>query len=361
VPATTLSHHLAKLTAAGLVSQERQARMVVCRANLGLLHDVLSYLYQRTGLATPPGDVGELSVERLHTLVRTAIAPKRPVPTSGGGTMYPQSFEYLAPTSLAEAIRLLKQHGDDAKILSGGHSLVPLMKLRLATPAVLVDVGRLRDLSYVRDAGDHVAIGALTRHRDLEVSDLLGAECGPLRAVAAEVGDNQVRHRGTIGGSVANNDPAADYPAALLGLGASVVTNRGQYDADSFFTGLFSTALQPGEIITAVHFPIPDRAGYAKFEQRASRYCLVSVFVAQKSGGIFSSGETRVAVSGAGQGGVFRVTEMEQALKGNFSPSGVSGIKVSPANLMSDMHGGAEYRAALITVMAERAVEAANA
>jgi carbon-monoxide dehydrogenase medium subunit len=182
-----------------------------------------------------------------------------------------------------------------------------------------------------------------------------------LAALAHGVGDPQVRNRGTIGGSVANNDPAADYPAAVLGLGATVVTNKREIAADSFFQGLFTTALQAGEIITALRFPVPSKAGYVKFDQRASRFCLVSVFVAQKAGGMFSSGEVRVAVSGAGQGGVFRVPEMEAALKSNFAPSAVAGVKVSPDNLMSDMHGSTDYRAALIPVMAERAVEKALA
>jgi aerobic carbon-monoxide dehydrogenase medium subunit len=182
-----------------------------------------------------------------------------------------------------------------------------------------------------------------------------------LAKLAEGIGDAQVRNRGTIGGSVANNDPAADYPAALLGLGATIVTDKSQLDADSFFTGMFSTALQPGEIITAIRFPIPERSGYAKFSQRASRYCLVSVFVSKRSGGVFSSGDVRVAVSGAGQNGVFRVAEMEQALKSNFAASALSGIKVPSSGLMSDMHGGAEYRAALIGVMAERAVAVADA
>jgi carbon-monoxide dehydrogenase medium subunit len=182
-----------------------------------------------------------------------------------------------------------------------------------------------------------------------------------LARLAGEIGDAQVRHRGTIGGSVANNDPAADYPAAVLGLGATIVTDKNQINADQYFTGMFSTALQPGEIITAIRFPIPEKAGYAKFEQRASRFCLVSVFVARMPGGIFSGGEVRVAVSGAGQSGVFRVGEMEKALKSNFAPSAVSGIKVPSSGLMTDMHGSADYRAALVIAMAERAVQAALA
>lgn len=270
------------------------------------------------------------------------------------------NFDYVRPSSVSDAAQALSNNSE-ALLVAGGHTLIPTLKQRLAKPSALIDISQLAELKGIRRDGSNLVIGAATTHAEVADSADVKSAIPALAKLANGIGDRQVRHRGTIGGSVANNDPAADYPAALLGLGASVVTNRGQYDADSFFTGLFSTALQPGEIITAVHFPIPDKAGYAKFEQRASRYCLVSVFVAQKSGGIFSSGETRVAVSGAGQNGVFRVAEMEQALKGNFSPSGVSGIKVSSANLMTDMHGSAEYRAALITTMAERAVEAANA
>lgn len=270
------------------------------------------------------------------------------------------NFDYVRPSSVSDAAQALSNNSE-ASLVAGGHTLIPTLKQRLAKPSALIDISQLGELKGVRREGSNLVIGAAATHAEVAASAEVKSAIPALAMLAGGIGDRQVRHRGTIGGSVANNDPAADYPTALLGLGASVVTNRGQYDADSFFTGLFSTALQPGEIITAVHFPIPDKAGYAKFEQRASRYCLVSVFVSQKSGGIFSSGETRVAVSGAGQNGVFRVAEMEQALKGNFSPSGVSGIKVPAANLMSDMHGSADYRAALITTMAERAVEAANA
>ncbi|MBX2805467.1 MAG: xanthine dehydrogenase family protein subunit M [Hyphomicrobiales bacterium] len=270
------------------------------------------------------------------------------------------NFDYVRPSSVSDAAQALSNN-TDASLVAGGHTLIPTLKQRLAQPSALIDISQLAELKGIRSDGGNIVIGAATTHAEVAGSADVKAAIPALAELANGIGDRQVRHRGTIGGSVANNDPSADYPAALLGLGASVVTNRGRYDADSFFTGLFSTALHPGEIITAVHFPIPDKAGYAKFEQRASRYCLVSVFVAQKSGGIFSSGETRVAVSGAGQNGVFRVAEMEQALQGNFSPSGVSGIKVSSANLMNDMHGAADYRAALITAMAERAVGAASA
>jgi carbon-monoxide dehydrogenase medium subunit len=269
-------------------------------------------------------------------------------------------FDYVRPSSVAEAAQALASTAD-ATLISGGHTLIPTLKQRLAKPRLIVDISQIADLKGIRRDGSNLVIGAGTTHAEVASSQEVRSAIPALAKLASGIGDAQVRNRGTIGGSVANNDPAADYPAAVLGLGATIVTDKSQLDADSFFTGMFSTALQPGEIITSLRFPIPDKAGYAKFEQRASRYCLVSVFVAQKSGGIFSSGDVRVAVSGAGQSGVFRVAEMEQALKSNFAASAVSGVKVPASGLMSDMHGGAEYRAALITAMAERAVEAATA
>jgi carbon-monoxide dehydrogenase medium subunit len=269
-------------------------------------------------------------------------------------------FEYVRPSSVAEAARALSANGE-AMLIAGGHTLIPTLKQRLNRPAVLVDISGLTELKGIRRDGGNLVIGAGTPHAEVAASAEVKSAIPALAALARGIGDPQVRNRGTIGGSVANNDPAADYPAAVLGLGATVVTNSREIAADDFFKGLFSTALQPGEIITAFRFPVPDKAGYAKFDQRASRFCLVSVFVTRKAGGMFSSGEVRVAVSGAGQGGVFRVPEMEAALKANFAPSAVSQIKVSPGNIMSDMHGSADYRAALITVMAERAVERAAA
>jgi carbon-monoxide dehydrogenase medium subunit len=226
---------------------------------------------------------------------------------------------------------------------------------------VLVDLAALPELKGIRREGGALVIGAMTPHAQVASNAEVGASIPALAKLAGGIGDPQVRNRGTIGGSVANNDPAADYPAALLALGAAIVTDKRQIEADKYFTGMFSTALEPGEIITAVRFPIPEKAGYAKFEQRASRYCLVSVFVARTKGGMFSSGDVRVAVSGAGQNGVFRVPAMEQALKANFSAQAVGNLRVSASGLMSDMHGSAEYRAALIPVMAERAVTAASA
>lgn len=270
------------------------------------------------------------------------------------------NFNYVRPSSVAEAAHALASNGE-ATLIAGGHTLIPTLKQRLAQPKIVVDISQIAELKGIRRDGNNLVIGAGATHAEVAASQDVRSAIPALAKLASGIGDAQVRNRGTIGGSVANNDPAADYPAAVLGLGATIVTNKSQLDADSYFTGLFSTALQPGEIITSIRFPIPEKAGYAKFEQRASRYCLVSVFVARISGGIFSSGDVRVAVSGAGQNGVFRVAEMEQALKSNFAPSAVSGVKVSASGLMSDMHGSADYRAALITAMAERAVEAAAA
>ena len=268
------------------------------------------------------------------------------------------SFDYVRPSSLAEAAQALSAN-PEATLIAGGHTLIPTLKQRLASPKAVVDISQIAELKGIRRDGNNLIIGAGTTHAEVARSPEVKSAIPALAKLAGGIGDVQVRNRGTIGGSVANNDPAADYPAAVLGLGATVVTNNSQLDADSFFTGMFSTALQPGEIIKEIRFPIPEKAGYAKFEQRASRYCLVSVFVARMPGGIFSAGDIRVAVSGAGQNGVFRVPEMEQALKGNFAAASVSNVKLPASGLMSDMHGGAEYRAALITAMAERALEAA--
>ena len=267
------------------------------------------------------------------------------------------NFDYVRPSSVAAASQALLAPG--ATALSGGHTLIPTMKQRLAKPSTLVDLGGIAELKGIRRDGGTLVIGATTTHAEVASSQEVRQAIPALAKLAGGIGDAQVRHRGTIGGSVANNDPAADYPAAVLGLGATIVTNKRQIEADKYFTGLFSTALQPGEIIVAVRFPIPERSGYAKFEQRASRYCLVSVFVAKAKGGMFSSGEVRVAVSGAGNDGVFRVPAMEQALKANYAADALRGVSVSASNLMSDMHGSAEYRAALINAMAQRAVSGA--
>jgi len=264
--------------------------------------------------------------------------------------MIPASFDYEVADSAAHAISLLAEHGEDAKLLAGGHSLLPMMKVRLAQPAVLVDIARVTELSGIRLEGDEVIIGATTRHAEVAGSSLLQAEAPILAYAAAQVGDPQIRHRGTIGGSIANNDPNADYPAACLGLGATIITNKRRIKADDYFTGMFSSALEPNEIITKVSFPLPKKAAYQKFRNQASRYALVGVFVGKRGS------ELRVAVTGAGADGVFRVPTFEEALKKRFSPKSLEGLTVSAEGLNSDIHGSAEYRAHLIGVLARRAV-----
>ena len=265
--------------------------------------------------------------------------------------MIPVTFDYEVAESVEHALALLG--GDpDVKVLAGGHSLVPALKLRIARPSKLVDIGRLSGLAYVRDGGTHLAIGALTRHAAVQHDLLLQEHCPIVSTTAGMIGDPQVRHRGTIGGSVANADPAADYPAAVLGLGATIVTDRREIAADIFFTAMFQTALQPGEIIVAVRFPIPDAAGYAKFKSQASRYALVGAFVAR-----FGS-SVRVAITGAGPV-VFRSKDIEDALAANFSPQALARISIAPSGLSSDIHADNEYRAHLVVVMARRAVEQA--
>jgi len=260
-------------------------------------------------------------------------------------------FDYKRPASLADAVSAL-QAAEDGQLLAGGHTLLPTLKQRLARPSDLIDISQIGELSGISVDGDTVTIGATTTHGEVEGSDAVRGAIPALADLAGMIGDPQVRHRGTIGGSIANNDPAADYPGAVLGLGATVVTNNREIAADDFFQGLFETALDEGEIITAVHFPKPEKAAYMKFPQPASRFSLVGAFVAKTSGGV------RVAVTGAGQDGVFRVTEMEQALDANFSADAIASIAVSDADLNSDIHGSAEYRAHLVGVMAKRAVAA---
>jgi carbon-monoxide dehydrogenase medium subunit len=263
----------------------------------------------------------------------------------------PYPFTYHRATSLAEAEAML-QRQPDAKLLAGGHTLIPAMKLRLANPAALIDISRLPELSFIRKTGDAIAIGAATTHADVATSEVIHGAIPALAHLAREIGDPAVRHMGTIGGAVANNDPAADYPAGVLGLGATVKTTRRSIPADEFFTGMFSTVLEESEIVTEIVFPIPKRAGYVKFANPASRYALVGVFVAGTEQGV------RVAVTGAGPC-VFRVSEMEAALARDFSPDAIADIEISPDDLNSDIHGSAEYRAHLVTVIAKRAVAAA--
>lgn len=262
-------------------------------------------------------------------------------------------FQYFRPKSLDEARKLYENNGD-AKYLAGGQTLIPTLKQRLAQPTALIDLGAIAALASVKVSGNTVTIGAGTKHFDVANSAEVKKALPALSHLASHIGDPAVRHMGTIGGSLANNDPAADYPAAVLGLGASVTTISRTIKADDFFSGMFETALEEGEIITEVSFPIPEKAAYMKFPNPASRYAMVGVFVAK------SGANVRVAVTGAASC-VFREATMEAALAKTFSPEAVAGIKVSPANLNSDLHGTAEYRAHLITVMAKRAVAAAIA
>jgi aerobic carbon-monoxide dehydrogenase medium subunit len=263
----------------------------------------------------------------------------------------PYPFTYHRAQSLADAEAMLART-PDAKLLAGGHTLIPAMKLRLANPSALIDISNLQELSFIRKDGSDISIGAATTHAEAANSDVVRTAIPALAFLAGEVGDPAVRHMGTIGGSVANNDPAADYPAGVLGLAATVKTNRRSVAADEFFTGMFSTALEEGEIVTEIVFPIAKRAGYAKFANPASRYAMVGVFVAETGSG------ARVAVTGAAAC-VFRVPEMEAALARSFAPEAVASIAIAPDGMNSDIHGSAEYRAHLVTVMAKRAVAAA--
>ncbi|MBM3396265.1 MAG: xanthine dehydrogenase family protein subunit M [Betaproteobacteria bacterium] len=258
------------------------------------------------------------------------------------------AFNYHRATSTADAAAKLGANSD-AKLLAGGQTLLAAMKLRLANPSDLVDLAGIADLAGIRKEGNALVIGAMTRHAEVAESADVRASLPALARLAGGIGDRMVRNMGTLGGSIANNDPAADYPAAVVGLGATVHTNRRKIDGDAFFTGMYGTALDAGEIVTAVAFPLAKRAGYAKFPNPASRYALVGVFVSEGAGGV------RVAVTGAGSC-VFRVSAMEKALATQFTAASLSGITVASDELNSDMHASAEYRAHLIGVMAGRAV-----
>ena len=262
------------------------------------------------------------------------------------------AFEYHRPNTLSGALADLENA--DAKALAGGMTLLPTMKQRLSAPSVIIDLKSVPELSGLSRDGDNLVIGAMTRHVEVARSPVVKAAIPALAALAGGIGDPHVRNRGTIGGSVASDDPAADYPAAVLALGATVVTSKRRIAADDYFKGLFETALEPGELITQVSFPIPQKAAYMKFPNPASRYALVGVFVAKTAGGV------RVAVTGAGQDGVFRHAEMEKALTANFSPDAIAGIITPATGLNSDIHASAEYRAHLIGVMAKRAVARAR-
>ncbi|WP_198370313.1 FAD binding domain-containing protein [Roseomonas rosulenta] len=260
-------------------------------------------------------------------------------------------FAYHKPGSVADAVKLLAD--PDAKAISGGHTLLPALKHRLNKPSALVDLSGIAELKGIKRVGNAIVIGALTRHVEVATSAEVKAAIPALAYMASHIGDVQVRNRGTIGGSVSNNDPAADYPAAVLGLGAIVHTSSRKIAADDFFLGMFTTALEPGEILTAIEFPIVDKAGYAKMKNPASRYVMAGVFVSKAGAAV------RVAVNGAGPC-VFRQSAMEAALAANWSPDAVAGIKQAPDDLNADIHGSAEYRAHLVSVMAKRAVIAAG-
>jgi carbon-monoxide dehydrogenase medium subunit len=261
-------------------------------------------------------------------------------------------FNYQAPKSLAEAVQAIAK-AEDGKLVAGGMTLVPTLKQRLAHPSDLIDLAKIPELKGIKRDPTSITIGAMETHAEVAGSELVAAAIPALAALASNIGDPAVRHRGTIGGSIANNDPAADYPAALLALEATVHTTKRQIPAAEFFVDLFETALDPDEIVTAVSFPIPDKAAYQKFPNPASRYAVVGVFVARTKAG------TRVAVTGAGPS-VFRATEFEAALDRSFAAASLDGLKVEADELNSDIHASAEYRAHLVTVMAKRAVAAAG-
>jgi carbon-monoxide dehydrogenase medium subunit len=263
------------------------------------------------------------------------------------------AFTFHRPTTVRQAAGLLSKH-EDAKLLAGGHTLVPTMKLRLAGPAHIIDMSKIEGLSGIEATSRAVIIGAMTRHADVATSPIVQQHIPALADLAARIGDPAVRHMGTIGGSIANNDPNADYPAGCLGLGATIVTNKRKIPSDDFFKGLFETALEASEIVTKVSFPIPKKAAYVKFPNPASRYALVGVFVSKRGS------DVRVAVTGAGGNGVFRVPSFEQALKKRFGVKSLEGLSIPADGMGSDIHGSAEYRAHLIGVLARRAVAAAG-
>jgi carbon-monoxide dehydrogenase medium subunit len=264
------------------------------------------------------------------------------------------NFTFHRPTTVRQAAGLLARN-PDAKLLAGGHSLLPVMKQRLAQPSALVDLSMVEGMSGVELKGRSVVIGAMTRHADVAKSDVLKEAFPALASVPGSIGDPQVRNRGTIGGSIANNDPNADYPAALLGLGATVITNKRRIAADDFFQGMFTTALEEGEIITKISFPIAKKAAYEKFKHPASGFALVGVFVSKRGPDI------RVAVTGAGSNGVFRVPSFEEALKKRFAAKSLEGLSIPATGMNTDIHASAEYRAHLVGVLARRALAKATA
>ena len=261
---------------------------------------------------------------------------------------------YHRPSSIDEAASLFAK-GSDAKYLAGGHTLLPVMKQRLASPSDVIDLARIKDLVGIESSGDTLTIKAATTYFAILSSAEVKKAIPALVSLTNVLGDPAVRYRGTIGGSIANNDPAADYPAAVLALGATIKTNKRSIAADDFFKGLFSTALEDGEIITQVAFPIPAKAAYSKMRHPASRFALTGVFVVKTK-----SGDVRVAATGASQNGVMRVPAIEAALKANWSAGALDSVKISADGLLTDIHGSSAYRANLIKVMAQRAVAEAG-
>src|SRR5258707_850414 len=261
---------------------------------------------------------------------------------------------YHRPSSVDEAAALFAK-GSESKYLAGGHTLIPVMEQRLASPSDVIDLARIKELVGIEPTNDGLVVKAATTHYDVAQSGIVKKAIPALAYLASLIGDPAVRHRGTIGGSIANNDPAADYPAALLALDATVKTNKRNIKAGDFFKGLFTTALEDGEIVTAVSFPVTDKAGYAKFPHPASRFALTGVFVPRSPGG-----DVRVAATGASQNGIMRVPAIEAALKANWSPGAIDGVTISADGMLADIHGSAAYRANLVKVMAQRAVTAAG-
>ena len=259
------------------------------------------------------------------------------------------AFTLERPASVADAAKLAAAGG---KLLAGGQTLLASMKLRLAAPEQLVDHGGIKELAGIKKEGNAFVIGAMTRHLDVGANAEIKAAFPALAWLADHIGDRQVRAMGTIGGSLANNDPSACYPSAVLGSGATVITSKREIAADEFFQGLFATALEEGELITAVRFPVPKRAAYEKLRQKASNFPLVGIFVTQGDGGV------RVAVTGAGNG-VFRHQGLEDALAKSFTPESAAGVKIDASDLNSDLHATAAYRANLISVLTQRAVRKA--
>jgi len=259
------------------------------------------------------------------------------------------AFTFHRPQTVRQAAGMLTKN-EEAKLLACGQTLLPTMKLRLAGPPQIVDMTLIEGLSGIEMSGRSLNIGAMTRHYEVNSSPVVQQAAPVIAKLAGMIGDPAVRHRGTIGGSVANNDPNADYPAACLGMGATIITNKRRIKADEFFTGMFSTVLEPAEIVTKVSFPIPKKAAYQKFRNQASRFALVGVFVSKRGS------EIRVAVTGAGSNGVFRVPSFEEALKKRFSPKSLEGMSIPATGMNSDIHGSAEYRAHLVGVLARRAV-----